>query len=256
MTLRPAVSAFAVAAVALMAGCGDKSDAKAPAAAKTAVAKPAAAPASASPKSAADWLSVTAATPEGGFRVGNPDAPVKFVEYASLTCPHCREFHEKSMATLRSRYIASGKMSYEYRSFVLNGPDFAAALLARCDGAKPFFNLVNAFYQNQTSWTEPFSKLTSADQQEVSALPQDQQIKAMAQKGQLDAFMKTRGMTKARFDQCLLDKTAMDKLAKMRDEAVGKYQLTGTPTFIINGVTQANVYTWEQLEPKLQAAVQ
>jgi protein-disulfide isomerase len=245
-----------MAGLAALAGCGEASDAKSAAPAKTTTAAPAAATPIPATAGATNWLDVTDATPEGGFRVGNPNAKVKFVEYASLTCPHCREFHEKGMATIRSRYIASGKLSYEYRSFVLNGPDYAAALLARCQGAKPFFNLVNAFYEQQQSWTEPFMKLTAADSAEIQALPQDQQIRAMAVKGGLDGFMKTRGMTAAKFNQCLTDKTASDKLAKMREEAVSKYQLTGTPTFVINGVTQTNVYTWEQLEPKLQAAIQ
>jgi protein-disulfide isomerase len=259
MTQRSYFTAATMLALAGLAACGDASDAKSPAPAAAPAAKPAAAPATPIPATtpgATNWLDVTVATPEGGFRVGNPNAKVKFLEFASLTCPHCREFHEKSMATLRSRYIASGKVSYEYRSFVLNGPDFAAALLARCQGAKPFFNLVNAFYEQQANWTEPFTKLTAADSAAIQALPQDQQIKAMAMKGGLDGFMKTRGMTSAKFNQCLTDKAAVDQLTAIRNDAVNKYQLTGTPTFVINGVTQTNVYTWEQLEPKLQAAVQ
>ena len=33
-----------------------------------------------------DWTKAVEATPDGGFRIGNPNAPIKLVEYASLTC--------------------------------------------------------------------------------------------------------------------------------------------------------------------------
>lgn len=202
-----------------------------------------------------DWTAVVAKTPEGGFRMGNPDAPVKMLEFASLTCPHCKDFHEEAMATIKAKYIAPGKISYEYRSFVLNGPDFAAAMLARCQGPAVFFNLLNAFYANQSSWTEPFTKLTEEDNKRLGALPQDQQVAALAVTGGLDGFMRTRGMPRVKFDQCLSDKAAFDQLTQIRTNAVEKYKLTGTPTFVIDGVTQEGVYNWATLQPKLQAAV-
>lgn len=240
-------SALSVVAVLALAACDNSaSDAATGSKAKTA------APAAAATK---DWTTVVAATPEGGFRMGNPDAPVKLLEFASLTCPHCKDFHEEAMPTIKAKYIATGKISYEYRSFVLNGPDFAASLLARCQGPGVFFNLLNAFYANQVMWTEPFTKLTEADSKRLSALPQDQQIAALAVAGGLDGFMRTRGMPRAKFDQCLTNKAAIDQLTKIRSDAIEKYKLTGTPTFIINGVTQAETYNWATLQPKLQAAV-
>ena len=65
--------------------------------------------------------------------MGNPDAPVKLVEYGSLTCPHCADFAAAGDASRWSRnYVRSGRVSFEYRNFVLNGIDVAATLLARC----------------------------------------------------------------------------------------------------------------------------
>ncbi|TFU06453.1 protein-disulfide isomerase [Polymorphobacter arshaanensis] len=235
-------------AVLALAAC-DNSASDAATGTKTKAAAPAAATAT------KDWTTVVAATPEGGFRMGNPNAPVKLLEFASLTCPHCKDFHEEAMATIKAKYIAPGKISYEYRSFVLNGPDFAAAMLARCQGPEVFFNLLNAFYANQSVWTEPFTKLTDADSKRLAALPQDQQIGALAVTGGLDGFMRTRGMPRAKFDQCLSNKASFDQLTKIRTDAVEKYKLTGTPTFVINGETQADTYNWATLQPKLQAAV-
>ena len=230
----------------VVAGCDQASTAKpTPVAVKTAA-----------PAGATNWLAVTTATPEGGFRIGNPNAKVKLLEFASLTCPHCKDFHAEAMATIRNKYVASGNVSYEYRNFVLNGPDYAASMLARCQGPQPFFGLLNAFYTDQASWTAPFGKLTDADSKRLAALPQEKQIAALAEVGKLDAYVRTRGMTRAKFDMCLADKTQLDKLAALRTQAVDTYKLTGTPGFIINGVTQTEVYGWAALEPKLQAALQ
>ncbi|MGL4543687.1 MAG: thioredoxin domain-containing protein [Polymorphobacter sp.] len=253
-SLRGAI--FAASVITLAACDNSASDAATGAKSKpaTSAAAPAAVP-TAVPAAVKDWTKVVAATPEGGFRMGNPNAPVKFLEFASLTCPHCKDFHEAAMPTIKAQYIATGKISYEFRNFVLNGPDVAASLLARCQGPEVFFNLLNAFFANQTAWVEPFAKMSAADTARLQALPADQQIAALAVTGGLDGFMRTRGMPRAKFDQCLADKAAFNKLTAIRTDAVDTYKLTGTPTFVINGVTQEGVFNWEQLKPKLAAAI-
>ncbi len=232
-----------VLVVAALAGCDKKADVPAP---TTSVAAGAVA--------GKDWTQEMAATPEGGFRKGNPDAPVKLVEYASLSCPHCKDFKDSSDADLNAKYIATGKVSYEFRNFILNGPDLAASILARCEGPRPFFNLMNAFFDAQRQWLEPFTKLTPEQSKQLSALPQDQQIAAMAKLGGLDAFMKARGMTSAQFDKCISDPAAQKQLTDM--VAAGQnLGVAGTPTFFINGVKQDGIGLWSQLEPKLQSAI-
>ncbi|MGI4881159.1 MAG: thioredoxin domain-containing protein, partial [Janthinobacterium lividum] len=212
-------AAVLFAAALSLAACGDASGA-APAATKTTTAKA---------SSTRDWTQVVVATPEGGFRMGNPDAPVKLLEFASLTCPHCRAFQQEGMPTLRSKYIASGKISYEYRPFILNGVDFAPSLLVRCQTPATAFNLIDAFYDQQPVWILPFTKPLPEDQSKrMQALTPEQQISAFATYGGLDAFMRTRGMTKAKFDQCTSDKAGIDKLTAIRDDADKNYGLTGT----------------------------
>jgi len=237
-----------LAALLVLGGC-NKPAATAPDATTTTATTAVAAPTQ-------DWTQVIVATPEGGFRMGNPDAKVKLLEFASLTCPHCREFHEQGMPTVTGTYVKSGKLSYEYRPFILNGIDFAPSLLVRCQPANVAFNLIGAFYENQPSWVQPFTKLTPDDQKRLQALPAEQQIKALALTGGLDAFVRARGIPRAKFDQCLSDKAGVDKLSAIRDEAVTKYQLTGTPTFAINGTTQTDVFNWAKLQPKLETALQ
>jgi protein-disulfide isomerase len=242
---------LAVSAVALMlAACGEKTATPDASGAADAPAGPAvAAPAG------QNWVDVVAATPEGGFRMGNPDARVKLVEFASLTCPHCREFHEAAASTLKSKYVASGNVSYEYRNFVLNGPDYAATVLARCQGPAAFFGLLDSFYADQMGWTEPFGRIGKADQEALSKLPEDQAIARMAELGGLADYVKLRGIPRAKFDQCLADPAQLKAVNDLRNQAVNELKLTGTPSFIINGTVQEGVFSWADLETKLQAAL-
>ncbi len=204
---------------------------------------------------AKDWTKVLVATADGGFRIGNPDADVKLVEYGSVWCPHCKEFHEKAMDKLKSDYIASGKVSYERRDFVLNGPDLAATLLVQCGGLPTYWRTLETFYKRQQDWEMKFINLTEAQLKPIQALPQADQMMAYAKAAELDDFVRPQGITAAKFNQCLTDKAAIDKLTASNNRATKDFNLTGTPTFLINSVTIDNVATWELLEPKLKAAL-
>ena len=103
------------------------------------------------PPPGGDWTEVVNAT-AAGFMMGNPNAKVKLVEIGALTCPHCREFDEKGVPTLVDKYVKSGQVSWEFRTYLLNGFDIPAALIARCNGAKTYFPLVRAMYKDQPLW--------------------------------------------------------------------------------------------------------
>ena len=215
--------------------------------------RPATAPPAARP---ASWLDVVVATPQGGFRQGNPNARVKLLEFGSLTCSHCGAFAHEGVPELRAKYVATGKVSYEYRPFILNGIDFAPSLLVRCQPPAAALKLIDAFYEQQPQWTLPFTKPLPDDvQKRLAALPENQQVTAFAAQGGLDGFMRTRGMTRARFDQCTSDKAGIAKLSEIRDDADKNYGLTGTPTFVINGKTLADTANWARLKPQLDAAL-
>ncbi|MFV0643439.1 MAG: thioredoxin domain-containing protein, partial [Sphingomonadaceae bacterium] len=80
------------------------------------------------------WADKVVETPEGGYAMGNPDAPIKLVEYASTSCNHCADFSADSSAPLRDSYIASGRVSYELRNQVHDPIDLTFAVLSRCAG--------------------------------------------------------------------------------------------------------------------------
>ena len=103
-------------AVLLLAGCGSADPVSKPAAPVKMVAAP----------TGSDWISTVVATPDGGFRMGNPNAPITLIEYGSLTCPHCAAFSKDGVETLKAKYVATGKVSYEFRSFLLHGQDLMA----------------------------------------------------------------------------------------------------------------------------------
>lgn len=230
-----------------LSACGKKADdtAAAPRAPIAAVAPPA----------GTRWTEIHVATPEGGFRMGNPNAPVKLIEYASPTCPHCRDFTAEAADPLRANYIASGKVSWEFRPFMLNALDVPVTLLASCQGPAPFFKLVEQLYASQTEWIEKFQKLSPAEQQAMQRLAPADQFKAMASAMGLDTFLRVRGLPAAKADACLADQAAADRLIAIRDRATNEEGVTSTPSFLIDGRLQDNVATWPQLEQKLKAAI-
>lgn len=201
-----------------------------------------------------DWAKNVVATPEGGFRMGNPNAKVKLIEFASFTCPHCREFHEQAMDALKDKYVGSGQVSYEFRSFILNGIDVPVSLLAYCMPPAAFFAAQDGIFDTQESWVGNIQK-AGPELEKLQSAPQDQQFAGVIKVTQLDNFFKTRGLPASKQQQCLTDKAALEKLAAIRGDAVKTYKLTGTPTFVLNGVTQENVFDWKGLQPKLDAAL-
>jgi protein-disulfide isomerase len=211
-------------------------------------------PVPAKPAAPASWLDTIVATPEGGFRQGNPNAKIKLLEFGALSCSHCAEFAHEGVPVIRAKYVATGKVSYEYRPYLLNGVDFAVSLLVLCQPPAGAVKLIDAFYGQQPTWIVPFTKPLPDDvMKKLPTLPENQQITAYAAAGGLDAFMRTRGMTRAKFDACTSDKAGIAKLTAIREDANKNYGLTGTPTFAINGKVLPETSNWAHLKPKLDA---
>ena len=195
----------------------------------------------------APYTEQVAQTPEGGTRMGNPNARVKLVEYLSMTCPTCARFSADASEPLR-RYIAGGNVSWEIRHLVLNGLDASAVLLARCGGAGPFFPLVEQLYATQPEW---IGRVTPAVQEGVASAPPAQQFAALARAAELDSFVRMRGVPAARASQCLADPAAAQRLVD-GNAAASRAGATATPTFFING-EKVTGFTWAALEPLIQA---
>ena len=215
---------------------------------------PAAAAAKPVPKAAAahDWTRTVAVTPEGGFRMGNPSAPVKLVEYGSLACPHCRHFEETGYKPLVQQYVRTGKVSYEFRNLLINGPDIAISLLTRCAGPSKFFPMSQLVYATQEQWQKKIEDMSDADKAALDKMTERQRVVRFAELGGLGQIGSRFGVTPARARQCLADPKGLQRLLDMTKTAIDG-GINHTPTFLINGkVTDAA--TWEALEPLIRQA--
>jgi protein-disulfide isomerase len=192
-------------------------------------------------------------TPEGGFRMGNPQAPVKLIEYGSLGCPLCARFAAEGGAPLLA-LVRSGKVSFEFRNYVLSAPDIAAALLSRCGSPDIYFRLNDAFLASQAQWFARIEAAPKARMEALAELPTAQQFAPLAAIAGLDTIATGIGVSLARTKQCLADEAMIDRLVAMRKAAWATYRVSGTPTFIVNGQKAQDVHTWSELAPLLKPA--
>ena len=84
--------------------------------------------------------------------MGDKEAPVIIIEYASFTCPHCATFHTEVLPKLKADYINSGKVLLEYREVYFDGPGLWAGLLARCQGNQRYFPMIDLIFRKQKDW--------------------------------------------------------------------------------------------------------
>lgn len=244
---RPIMRSLALASLALMttslAGCGSKHDATS----KTAVAAKAA-------PAGTQWADHVVRTPGNGYRMGNPDAPLKVIEYGSYTCPHCREFEAESHDTIKSKFVNSGKVSYEYRPFVRDPLDITVALLAECEGPERFYPLSLQLFENQEAMIKQIQAVGEDAYKNAMTSPSDQRFVKLGEAAGLISFVQRLGIPKAKAQQCLADGKAADTLAQNVKDATAKYTIAGTPTLILNGSVLENVATWDGLESRLHDA--
>jgi protein-disulfide isomerase len=197
-----------------------------------------------------DWTKTIVATPEGGYLMGNPNADVKFVEYGSMTCPHCAEFAEKGAPQLIDKYVKSGRVSFEFRNFLRDGLDMSMALVARCGGPERFFTLSEAMYKDQRSFFERAQAATPEQQRAASASPA-----GFADLAGLQQWAAQRGVPSAKSNACLADQATQDKLVQVSNDVTTQFPgFSGTPTFIING-KMIEERTWDAVEPQIRDAL-
>ena len=230
-----------------LAACGDQ------AASDGAVAE--AAPVAAVPAPAGtSWRDTVQVTEAGGHLVGNPNAPIKLVEYGSLTCPACAAFATEGMEPLLNEYVNSGRVSFELRNFAVHGPvDIVLARMARCGAPEAVVPLSEQVWQNLQSITGPIQANQAAAEQAMS-LPMEQRFAALAEVGGFYDFFASRGVSEDQARACLADVPALETLANQTQTYGEQDQVTGTPTFTLNGRKLDGVGGWTQLEPVLQRA--
>lgn len=211
----------------------------------------------ATPPPGGSWADVINAT-SAGFLVGNPNAKVKLVEIGSLSCPHCKAFDDEGVPQLIDKYVKTGKVSWEFRPYVIHGPiDMAANLIVRCNGIKTFFPLVQALYKDQPVWMGKVESVPQDKVAQIQNLPTNQVFVAMANLLGLQDWAAARGVPVAKSNQCLSDQKRIDQEVQLTSDVNNQYPaFAGTPAFIINGtMLSQDTTTWSKLQPQLQDAL-
>jgi protein-disulfide isomerase len=145
--------------------------------------------------------------------IGNADAPITVVEYASMTCGHCANFHTKVFPALKEKYVDTGKVRFIMREFPLDNLAAAASMLARCAGEGKTFPLISVLFSKQDDWAF------------VKGDPRPELLK----------FAKQAGFTQESFEKCLTDQKLLDDISAVRTRASDTFGVNSTPTFFING---------------------
>ena len=201
------------------------------------------------------WADVVAKTADGGMVMGNPAAPIKLVEYGSLSCPHCAHLAQEAMPTLTAKYVNTGKVSYEFHSFAIHPMDVPLTVLVRCADPAAYFGLVDQLYLNYDPMMAKFEaniKAVQATQQ----LPAAQRWTAMSDAAGYTEFFASRGVPTAKAHACLANLPAAQAVANEADAISGK-NINSTPTVFLNGSrlgTPDSPPTWAQIEAALKNA--
>lgn len=200
------------------------------------------------------WSDVVSSTADG-YLMGNPGAKVKLIEYASFSCPHCGDFYRKGFESLKANYIDTGLVQLEFRAFMLGAVDAPISLLAYCQSPEGFFAVGHGLFQDQDAWIGKLQSAPRADLERLGTLPPDQANQELIRMTGLDQFFRVRGLPSAKQAQCLKDEAMIARLTRIRNDAIQKHQLEGTPTFVLNGTTLPGVATWPALETALREAL-
>lgn len=150
--------------------------------------------------------------------IGRADAPVTIIEYASLTCPHCRKFHTEVLPTVKRELIDTGKARIIYRDYPIDNYALKAAMMARCAPNEKYFDLIEVLFQNQEKWTKS-----------------DNPLKAIAQYGNL------AGMDDEFIASCMTNAELESALLKRQQDGRTLYKVMATPTLVFNLRQSENV---------------
>jgi len=200
---RAGASAALVMALALLAAsCGADSDGS---------------PAAPSPAFPSDLLAGSAQVPAladmlADKRIGPADAPNVIIQYSSLGCSHCADFHTQSLPTLKSQYLDKGVATYIYRDYSLDPASSRGAMVARCAGDSRYFAVLDVIYQSQPSW-----------------------VRASDPWSAMQKVLRGAGLAQSLIDACLATGGLEEGVTAIRQQGADAYGVNATPTFVVNG---------------------
>lgn len=191
---------------------------------------------------------------DDGHILGNPDAPVKLVEFMSYTCSHCAEFLHDGEGAIRLAYVPTGKVSFEIRHLLRDPVDLTAALLTQCGDPKKFIGNHDAILAKQEEWMETARNTTQAQRSRWQFGTFSARMQAIASDLGFYDILEARGYTRPELDRCLSDEAKTKSLADTSQRDIQTYGLQGTPSFLINGKL-VDAHNWAYLQPELDKAI-
>ena len=170
---------------------------------------------------------------ENDFYIGVPEAPVTIIEYASMSCSHCADFHNETLDDLKSEYIDTGKVKFVFRDFPFNYPALAGSMILSCVPEDTRYDYMNALYKLQKNWVMRDHSKTRSE---------------------LYKIMQSGGMQQDEFDACLSDINLENDILEGVMNAQREFNINRTPSFIINGVVYSgnkNIKEFRQIIDKI-----
>ena len=163
--------------------------------------------------------------------LGEEDSPIKVIEYASFTCPHCRSFHQDSFKNLKIDYIDTNKVHFTYREIYFDRYGLWASIIARCGGQDKFFAISDLLYTKQREWTQGSPAEIAANLRRIGI---------------------TAGLSQDDVQACFTDGQKAQNLVAWYEENSKNDEVTSTPSFLINGKIYSNM-SYTELKQILDA---
>ena len=170
---------------------------------------------------------------EDDFIIGDENAPITIIEYASMSCSHCANFHTNTLPDLKKEYIDTGKVRMVFRDYPFNYPALLGSMMMRCIPGDVRYDYMNALYELQNTWVDRDPKVS---------------------KKELYKIMQSGGMQQEDFDACLSNVDLENQLLEGVMEAQREYKIGSTPSFIVNGVLYSgnkNIKEFRQIIDKI-----
>ena len=165
--------------------------------------------------------------------LGDPGARVTIIEFASLSCPHCAEFHKTRFDWLKENYIDTGKVRFVFRDFPLNRPALLGSMVAHCAEPSKYFAYLSLLFKNQEKWA--FSQ------------PVEEQLVKLA---------RVSGMGQEKLLNCLQDEALAERIIQSRLESQNTYNIESTPSFLVGDQLIVGVPSEERLRELIEGADQ
>lgn len=167
----------------------------------------------------------------GDIVLGDPDAAVTIIEYASFTCPHCATFHQNTWPRFKAEYVDTGRVKFIMREVYFDKYGLWAGMTARCGGEKGYYPMVETFLKQQSSWVRS---------QDVGA--------------EIQKIGRRAGLSNDQLSTCLADRDYAKTLLETYQKNAEADGVRSTPTFIINGEIHTGSMTFEDFSKIVDAA--